>query len=202
MKIIDDFFDEQTLEQLKQCIDNEITMENRELFYKEQHHAPTDSDHDGLENKNLLLVENEHFGLDNCRYYLLKNAAVDIILKNLYDKKHLTEEGFKSKDCMLRYHVNTAPYRATWHKDGLYEKDGGVDYVGITIFLNDWNSNNGGLFVYKEQDNDTQGIFVEPKKNRIIINSKDQVHAVTQISNSTVTRYSLQMFINHAHLIQ
>lgn len=192
MKIIDNFFDEHTLEQLKQAIDNEITMENRELFYKEQHHASTES----------LLVENEHFGLDNCRYYLLKNTAVDIILKNLYDKKHLTEEGFKSKDCMLRYHVNTAPYRATWHKDGLYEKGSGVDYVGITIFLNDWNSDNGGLFVYKEQDNDTQGIFVEPKKNRIIINSKDQVHAVTQISNSTVIRYSLQMFINHAHLIQ
>lgn len=192
MKIIDNFFDEQTLEHLKQAIHNEITMENRELFYKEQHHAP----------KELLLAENEHFGLDNCRYYLLKNVAVDIILKNLYDKKHLTEEGFKSKDCMLRYHVNTAPYRATWHKDGLYEKGDGVDYVGITIFLNDWNSDNGGLFVYKEHDDDTQGIFVEPKKNRIIINSKDQVHAVTQISNSTVTRYSLQMFINHAHLIQ
>lgn len=201
MKIIDDFFDEQTLEQLKQCIDNEITKKNCELFYHEQHHAPTDSDHDGLENKNLLLAETDHFGIENCKYYLLKNTAVDIVLKNLYDKKHLTEKGLKSKDCMLRYHVNTAPYRATWHKDSLAD-NASIDYVGITIFLDDWDSNNGGLFVFKENANDTQGIFVEPKKNRIIINPNDQVHAVTQISKSGAIRHSLQMFINHLHLIQ
>ena len=48
---------------------------------------------------------------------------------------------------------------------------------------------------------DTQGKFIEPIGNRIIINSKDLNHAVTAITNPNVIRYSLQMFINHKYLI-
>jgi hypothetical protein len=105
-------------------------------------------------------------------------------------------------DSMLRYHVNRAPYNARWHLDGLYAKKDELDYIGITIFLNDvWQTNDGGLFVYKENKNDTQGKFVEPIGNRVIINSKDLDHAVTAITNQEVIRYSLQMFINHKYLI-
>jgi len=202
MKIIDNFFDANTLAELKTAIQNEIQDEKCAIHYVEQHNAPTDKDHDGLENKELLLTEKDHFGLKNCKYYLLKNESVKIILNTLIKKNYVSKEILNDMDCMLRYHVNKTPYGAKWHLDGLYETNNSLDYVGITIFLNDtWNPNHGGLFVYKNNKDDTQGMFVEPIGNRIIINPNDLTHAVTQISDPNVVRYSLQMFINHKYLI-
>jgi hypothetical protein len=196
MKIIDNFFDATTLAELKTAIQNEIQDEKCALHYVEQH---TDKDHN---EKELLLTEKDHFGLTNSKYYLLKNDSIKIILNTLIKKNYVSKEILNDMDCMLRYHVNKSPYGANWHLDGLYETNNSLDYVGITIFLNDtWNSNHGGLFVYKNNKDDTQGIFVEPIGNRIIINSNDLTHAVTQISDPDIVRYSLQMFINHKYLI-
>ena len=148
------------------------------------------------------MSEKEHYGLVNSKYYLLKGSSVNIILQQLIDKKYAAASVIDNWDGMLRYHENKAPYGAKWHLDGLYEHDDSLDYVGITIFLNDtWHVNYGGMFVYKETKEATQGIFVEPIGNRIIINTNDLIHAVTPITNNEVTRYSLQMFINHKYLI-
>ena len=196
MKIIDNFFDTHILEQLKNAIKTEITDESCVLNYVEQNH-------DKLQTTEELLTENEHFGLINSKYYLLKGPSVNIILQALIDKKYAVASVIDNWDGMLRYHENKAPYGAQWHLDGLYENNNAaLDYVGITIFLNDtWHVNYGGMFVYKETKEDTQGIFVEPIGNRIIINTNDLIHAVTPITNNEVTRYSLQMFINHKYLI-
>lgn len=184
MKIIDNFFDLTTLSELKKAIQSEITNESSAI------------------KKSDLSTEKDHVGLDNSNYYFLNGPAKIIVLKNLVANKLLSADVMNGKDSMLRYHVNRAPYNARWHLDGLYAEKDELDYIGITIFLNDnWETNDGGLFVYKENKNDTQGKFVEPIGNRIIINSKDLDHAVTAITNQEVVRYSLQMFINHKYLI-
>lgn len=194
MKIIDNFFDTQILDQLKNTIKTEIADESCILNYVEQSADAPNSD--------TVLSEKEHYGLVNSKYYLLKGPSVNIILQQLIDKKYAAASVIDNWDGMLRYHENKAPYGAKWHLDGLYEHDDSLDYVGITIFLNNtWHVNYGGMFVYKETKEDTQGIFVEPIGNRIIINSNDLTHAVTPITNNEVTRYSLQMFINHKYLI-
>jgi len=184
MKIIDNFFDLTALSELKKAIQSEITNESSAI------------------KKSDLSTEKDHVGLDNSNYYFLNGPAKIIVLENLVANELLSADVMDGKDIMLRYHVNRAPYNARWHLDGLYAEKDELDYIGITIFLNDnWETNDGGLFVYKENANDTQGIFVEPIGNRIIINSKDLDHAVTAITNPNVIRYSLQMFINHKYLI-
>jgi hypothetical protein len=202
IKVIDNFFDSTILFELKTAIQNEIQDKKCDINYAEQHHAPTVKDNDALDDQKLLLTEKDHFGLTNCKYYLLKNESKKIILNTLVKKNYVSKEILNDMDCMLRYHVNKAPYGAKWHLDGLYEKNDSLDYVGITIFLNDtWNPNHGGLFVYKKNKDDSQGMFVEPIGNRIIINPEDLPHAVTQISDPNIVRYSLQMFINNKYLI-
>ncbi len=195
MKIVDSFFDPHILKQLKNAIKIEIADESCILNYVEQSADAPSSD--------AALSEKEHYGLINSKYYLLKGPSVNIILQQLIDKKYAVASVLDNWDGMLRYHENKAPYGAQWHLDGLYENNNtALDYVGITIFLNDtWHVNYGGMFVYKETKEDTQGIFIEPIGNRIIINTNDLLHAVTPITNNEVTRYSLQMFINHKYLI-
>lgn len=195
MKIVDSFFDPHILKQLKNAIKIEIADESCILNYVEQSVDAPSSD--------AALSEKEHYGLINSKYYLLKGPSVNIILQQLIDKKYAVASVIDNWDGMLRYHENKAPYGAQWHLDGLYENNNtALDYVGITIFLNDtWHVNYGGMFVYKETKEDTQGIFIEPIGNRIIINTNDLIHAVTPITNNEVTRYSLQMFINHKYLI-
>ena len=195
MKIVDSFFDPHILKQLKNAIKIEIADESFILNYVEQSADAPSSD--------AALSEKEHYGLINSKYYLLKGPSVNIILQQLIDKKYAVASVIDNWDGMLRYHENKAPYGAQWHLDGLYENNNtALDYVGITIFLNDtWHVNYGGMFVYKETKEDTQGIFIEPIGNRIIINTNDLIHAVTPITNNEVTRYSLQMFINHKYLI-
>ena len=66
----------------------------------------------------------------------------------------------------------------------------------MTMFLNDWDSDNGGLYLYKQNKDSTEGNFIMPKKNRVIYNPNDYYHAVTQITQQGIKRYSLQMFIS------
>ncbi len=67
----------------------------------------------------------------------------------------------------------------TWHPDDRYPYSG-------TIYLNEeWDSNDGGLFLYKENEtNEIRGI--EPKYNTMVVNSatetnKHNYHCVTYI---------------------
>jgi hypothetical protein len=51
------------------------------------------------------------------------------------------------------------------------------------------------LFVWKRSWDSNQGEYVEPIQNRLIVNPYDYPHAVTQITDPTVTRHSIQIFI-------
>lgn len=191
MKIIDNFFKDHDLDLLTTNLNKEIQNDKCELFYYGQNVAADQT----------IYEENDHLGLENCRYYRLTENTLDITLATLHERKIITAEALQIKDCMLKYHMNRAPYQAKFHKDGLYENNNKLDYIGMTIFLNDWDTSDGGLFVYKSTVSDTAGTYVEPKKNRIIINPQDLPHAVTQITNPSVIRQSLQFFMNVEHLV-
>lgn len=191
MKIIDNFLSDAQFSKLIDSLETEIKDKKCELYYYGQTHAPNE----------LQFDETEHEGLEHCRYYRLIGDTLTITLQALHEQGIITEEGLKAKDCMLKYHANRAPYRAKFHKDGLYEQGSKLDYIGMTVFLNDWEIEDGGLFIYKENAGDTVGTFIQPKKNRIIINPLDLPHAVTQILNPLVVRKSLQFFINVEHLM-
>ena len=147
--------------------------------------------------------ETGHHDLSNSSLYHLNNEARDLYLKfliknKLFDKTCLTE-----LDLTLRYHAIKSPYSSTWHKDRLADWDGDeVDYIGVSYFLNnDWNYTKGGMFIYKEHKEATQGYYIEPIENRIIINDDDLYHAVTTITDQSAIRYSLQMFIHKKYLL-
>lgn len=74
----------------------------------------------------------------------------------------------------------------TWHEDETYPYNG-------TIYLNEeWDSNDGGFFLYKE--NDTGKIIgVEPEYNTMVVNyktenSKHTLHCVTCIVPGTIKK--------------
>tara|TARA_Y100001937_G_C6939160_1_gene249539 strand:- start:55 stop:558 length:504 start_codon:yes stop_codon:yes gene_type:complete len=60
------------------------------------------------------------------------------------------------------------------HSDECYES-------GATIYLNDWNMNFGGLFVWRDDSSDIMKA-IAPQKNMMILNDKKQDHFVTSIS--------------------
>jgi|SaaInlV_125m_DNA_1040241.scaffolds.fasta_scaffold09733_4 hypothetical protein len=89
-----------------------------------------------------------------------------------------------------------------WHTDthSSYEGldiDDPYDVIGITLYLNkEWNHNWGGYFCSKQSKDDTQGVFVQPVYNRLVINDGLEPHAVTPIDRSADDRVTLQLFIS------
>ena len=61
------------------------------------------------------------------------------------------------------------------HSDECYES-------GATIYLNDWNMNFGGLFVWKDDNSDIMKAIV-PQKNMMVLNDEKQNHIVTSVSS-------------------
>jgi hypothetical protein len=184
MLVIDNFFNLPTLSLIKMAIENELMDKNTAITKRD------------------LEFEKEFLGLENSKFYILTGTPRTILLQTLIANNILNPEVLNNNEDMLRYHVCKAPYHSVWHLDGLYKEANILDFIGITLFLNEqWNPNDGGLFVYKDNKDDTKGKFIEPKGNRIIINYNDLLHAVTSITNTKIIRYSLQMFINKKYLL-
>lgn len=184
MIVIDNFLSDENFSLLESYIKNEVTSRNRKI--------------DGCD----LREEYDHIGLDNSNFYMLKKEARDLLVQELVSRKYFSPAVLNDMEVMLRYHVTEYPYSALWHKDRMsdWESDK-IDYIGMTMFLNDWNSDDGGLYIYKEHKDSEEGNFIMPKKNRVIYNPNDYYHAVTQITKQGVKRYSLQMFISSKHAL-
>jgi hypothetical protein len=185
MIIRDNLLTLKEIEELKSAIDFEIKIYNRKF---------TECEFDS---------EEDHHGLKNSTLYYLENEARDLYLKFLIKNKFFDEKCLTELDLTLRYHGIKSPYSSTWHKDRLADWDGDIiDYIGVSYFLNNkWDHTNGGMFVYKEHKESTQGYYIEPTGNRIVINDDDLYHAVTTVTNQSVERKSLQMFIHKKYLL-
>jgi hypothetical protein len=183
MIIIDNLFTTKQINELKSLIQNDITKYDKKFKKYDD--------------------EVDHHDYDDCGLYHLQTEITQLYLqflieKNIFDKKCLEEN-----DLTLRYHNMVYPYHSTFHRDRLTDwKSDEIDYIGVTYFMNkEWDYKDGGLFLFKENEESNTGQYVEPIGNRIVINDDDLYHAVTKINNKEVTRTSLQMFINKKYLI-
>jgi hypothetical protein len=147
--------------------------------------------------------ETDHFGTNNSNLYYLENEAKTLFLKflvnnNFFDKKCLT-----GTNLTLRYHALTSPYISTWHKDRTLDWEADkIDYIGVSYFFSKgWDFTKGGIYLYKKDKESSQGYYIEPRENRLIINANDFYHAVTQINDQSFIRQSLQLFIHKEYFL-
>ncbi len=75
---------------------------------------------------------------------------------------------------IIQYYIWQHNSGISCHSDECYDS-------GATIYLNDWNMNFGGLFVWKDNNTDVMKAIV-PQKNMMVLNDEKQHHIVTSIS--------------------
>ena len=76
---------------------------------------------------------------------------------------------------IIQYYIWQHNSGIACHSDECYES-------GATIYLNDWNMNFGGLFVWKDDNSDIMKAIV-PQKNMMVLNDEKQNHIVTSVSS-------------------
>lgn len=76
-----------------------------------------------------------------------------------------------------------------WHNDGDYK-------YGFTLYMNDnWNENNGGIFLYKDhKDNYNVNGYI-PQSNSLV-KVKNNFHSVTSITPNSPLRLTIQGFVS------
>ena len=80
-----------------------------------------------------------------------------------------------------------------WHNDTKYS-------AGLTIYLNDdWSYRNGGLFLYKE-DNNIKAII--PQRNKGVLQIGGVPHSTTIISKNSKPRKTLQIFFKKFNMLK
>jgi len=105
-------------------------------------------------------------------------SLINFIKKNIEDIININFDEEKLLFIPMIYIWSSGSY-LSWHNDDPYPYNG-------TIYLNtEWDSNNGGIFLYKDNKNKTI-IGVEPKYNDMIVNTSSEkdphnLHCVTCI---------------------
>lgn len=128
----------------------------------------------------------------------------EFLLKIFKDKNIIKEPAFFV--CLIQ---NASPLSSIdWHTDThlKYEDPSAedpYDVVGITIYLNKfWDPNWGGFFCRKTHKDDEEGIFIQPKYNRAVINTGLEPHAVSPLSSSADNRISIQVFVDRENVVK
>ena len=92
----------------------------------------------------------------------------------------------KAKNININYHYWLPHSGINWHDDG-------GNIFGATLYLNDWNSTWGGLFLWEDKNEDIRGIC--PRSGTLVVNETCEPHCVTQISTrAPYPRRSLQIW--------
>lgn len=147
-----------------------------------------------------IIRSNSKFGISNFNwqnYIVLESAPV--LLYTLNDENtpffhELVSEVEKKTQYSLsvpiiNFYIWTNSSYIPWHDDGAYS-------AGLTIYLNnDWDLNWGGLFLYKDKDEEIKSIA--PKKNRAVLQEGGVPHSVTLTTKQADYRYTLQIFFKH-----
>ena len=120
-------------------------------------------------------------------YDLPDNQFSYELIKEISNKTNFKPPFFK-----IRLHFLLPNSHIPWHIDN--------HKTGITIFLNnDWDLDHGGLFLYKDRDNNDNIKAILPEKNKIVIvRNGITPHAVSILSNNSKIRRTLQIFIDNS----
>ena len=131
------------------------------------------------ENENLLV----------CMHDLDDKELLHQLTKDIIDKTN-----FKPQFLQVRLHFLLPNSHVPWHIDN--------NKTGITVFLNnDWDLDHGGLFLYKDRNNNNNIKAILPEKNTAVIVRNGIIpHAVTILSNNSKIRRTLQLFIDNASI--
>lgn len=177
MQIIDKFFTDTQLKIFKRLLESEIVKENRANV--------------GCDFNNYK----EICGIENSNFYPIEKSAKKLFISRLIERNLIIPQALESKKILMRYLKAKAPYQGLWHKDRLSNSEE-VDVIGLTLFLNEsWNYADGGLYLYREDDNQASGYFAIPIDNRLMFNDTDKEHGVSQVTNPYVIRKSVQVFM-------
>tara|TARA_B100000780_G_scaffold143026_2_gene100074 strand:- start:3895 stop:4476 length:582 start_codon:yes stop_codon:yes gene_type:complete len=187
MKIIDNFLDHEDLDSLSKLIQdkiNQLGWQTSQDFYKH-------------EIGGAILTSINPF------LYEITDTHKDFIIKILSDNNIL-----QTKPDLFVALIQVAQPLASieWHTDthSSYDEPGSedpYDVIGITLYFNkEWNHNWGGYFCSKESKENTQGVFVQPVYNRLVINDGLEPHAVTPIDRSADDRITIQLFVSRSSI--
>lgn len=147
-----------------------------------------------------IIKNNSKFGISNFNwqnYIVLESAPV--LLYTLNDENtpffHELVSEIETKTQytlsvpIINFYIWTNSSYIPWHDDGAYS-------AGLTIYLNNnWDLNWGGLFLYKDGDEEIKSI--PPKKNRAVLQEGGVHHSVTLTTTKADYRYTLQIFFKH-----
>ena len=142
---------------------------------------------DIYKNKDWKNTIKEDNNLPVCMYDLPNNQFTNQLVKEITDKTNFKPPFFK-----IRLHFLLPNSHIPWHLDN--------NKTGITIFLNnDWELDHGGLFLYKDRDNNDNIKAILPEKNKVVIvRNGITPHAVSILSNNSKIRRTLQLFIDNS----
>jgi len=74
-----------------------------------------------------------------------------------------------------------------WHNDGSHP-------YALSIYLNEhWDKDFGGIFLYKESEEDIRGIM--PKRNLAVLQKGGMMHCTTPVNHDGYIRKSIQVFL-------
>ena len=142
---------------------------------------------DIYKNKDWKNTIKEDNNLPVCMYDLPNNQFSYELIKEVSYKTNFKPPFFK-----IRLHFSLPNSHIPWHIDN--------HKTGITIFLNnDWDLDHGGLFLYKDRDNNDNIKAILPEKNKVVIvRNGITPHAVSILSNNSKIRRTLQIFIDNS----
>ena len=122
----------------------------------------------------------------NTLTHSIQNKLLSKSIKESIEKKIQINFNSKNLDFIVSIYVWSGGSYITWHPDDFYPYNG-------TIYLNEeWDSNDGGIFLYKDnQTNEIKGI--EPIYNSMVVNSASETdphndHCVTCIVPGTIKK--------------
>jgi len=120
------------------------------------------------------------------------NPVLISVLKNdqhLYQDIKQTIKAKLGHDVIsIMFYYWTPVSHIPWHNDGKYKG-------GLTIYLNEeWDINQGGLFMFKNSDGRISAI--EPLRNRLVEQIGGVPHSVCPTSKDSQIRRTIQMFLS------
>jgi Rps23 Pro-64 3,4-dihydroxylase Tpa1-like proline 4-hydroxylase len=107
---------------------------------------------------------------------VLSSTVSEEVYKLLYDKFSSALDISKFNNIRMEYYIWQPNSGLALHNDAVYG-------MASTIYLNEnWNVDYGGIFMWKESENDDMFNAISPLKNMMILNDNHQYHMVTSIS--------------------
>ena len=152
MRVIEDFISEELVKKIDSIIHSNIGdyKWSTNLFWKRG------------------VVENSNFFVT---YPLHKHKEIYDELKDSICS--IVDPSLSCEEFLFNYTIFTSGAYIPWHDDG-------STFFAATIYLNEnWNSEDGGLLLYKREDDEI--VAIVPKYRRIVVNNLRCEHHVTMV---------------------